>query len=173
MQDLLIVRLFALRRHLLDLDPAHAVERDRILELLRGQFLTLSVLRDEVDADTVDLVHRHVGDIVHTLLLIVEGGHKGAETVPLHGLTALQLLHHRGGQFLEHTLHDIVRIDALVEGDHPQQSLQTERLGLPSPPEPLAERRRVVIRILVGHNRKCNFSPCGDKFLKACVPREK
>ena len=56
-QDLLIVRLLALGRHLLNLDPAYAVERDRLLELLLGQLLTLCVLRNEVDTDTVDLVH--------------------------------------------------------------------------------------------------------------------
>ena len=46
-QDLLIVGFLALRRHLLDLDPAHTVERDRLLELLRGELFALGVLRDD------------------------------------------------------------------------------------------------------------------------------
>ena len=100
----LVLRLL-LRTDVRGFEVAQHLEDAEVLELLRRQLLALGVLGDEVDVHALDLVDAHVLDLGDAPRLDVRG--ERTEAVPLHGLSALQELHHHGGQLLEHTLNDV------------------------------------------------------------------
>ena len=99
-------------------------ERTQILKRLRSQLLTLGVLGDEVDLHTLNLINTHVVGVVDTLR--VDVGSERTQTVPLHGLTALQQLDHDGGQLLDDTLDDVAAVNRLIECNTLNKTAQVE-----------------------------------------------
>ena len=116
------------------LGDTHHGEHHQVLELAGGDLLALLVLRDEADVHAghhlADVDARLQLGLGGTALHTLDRRGEGAQTVPLHRLSALEQLHHHLRQTLDHALHDVTRVDRLVHRHSFNQTAQTQRVWL-------------------------------------------